>query len=246
MLLPQSGPVSPDPEAQAAGDATPEDVTPDVGGEETQDTQQPAAALPQYLTADDLGRLGFVPANVVQSRIDKAVSAAVKQVVRQLGGTPEDRFLATAQKHGIQIPDGPQRQAFFADTRRQALLATDAPDEGEGEDATQGQTPADQTTAARMDYWNTFAYEAGLRAGDPELAGLDLGRMTEVQAAQAILAAGQKASARRAAPKPAAPVQQRRKPSPTGAAAVFPTGSSGSKVKDHPTNEDAQRDFFGG
>lgn len=238
MTLPD--PVSADPEAQAAGQSDLGDVTP-----EAPETETPEQQTPQYLTADGLkdtlGRLGYITASEAQSRTDKAVAAAVKQVVRQLGGTPEDRFLATAQKHGITVPEQ-QRQAFFEDVRRQALLASDAPDEGQSEDANPGQASAGETGGDRMVYWNDFAYQVGLRVGDPELAGLNLGGMTDAQAAQALLAAGQKATARRAAGQ-AKPVQ--RKGAPAGAAAVFPTGSAGSKTKDRPTTADAQRDFFG-
>jgi len=229
MNIGPTEPVPSSPEAQAAGPDVSEAVT-----SETQPAGTPEQA-PAYMTeaglASYLQANGYVPERVVQSRIDKAVAAAR----RQIAGTPDDQAKALAAKYGV--PEANQA-AFIEEAKRRGLLTQDAPDEG----VEQQQAAQDPQAGDVQAQWGPVLYQAGLRQGDPELAKVANPYAYPNPAAymQAVLEAGQLAQARRAQ-------TQKAPPAPAAAAAVFPRGGTGGKkTVERPTTEDAQRAFFGG
>lgn len=230
----QTDSVSNDAPAQAGAVDVSGGVTPETQPAET--APQAPQSQPQYVTLDQLSEYEQRVQRSAQSLVDKMAA----RLLRQLGGTPEERLATIAQKHNVQIPEA-SRQAFIEEARRQGLLATEPADN----------EPAEQTPQSGQDMsaWEQLAVDAGLQPGDPEAANLypHLYR-SPAEYSRAIIQAGKAASARRAAnPVPAqpAPVQpQPRKAAPVGAAALFPQGGQG-KTKDRPSASDAQRAFLG-
>ncbi len=224
-----SQPLPETPQAEAGGDVVPQEVQPGA----QQDGNPPAQPEPRYLTEDQWQAREAELMRRIQSATDKKMAA----LKRELGGSAADRFATLASKH--QIP-AEQQAAFFEAVKQAGLIQPEAEDNGEPE----GQ-PQDQGQG--VTYWERLAQDAGLAAGDPEVANLyPQNYRGPAEYAQAIIDAGKAKRQRMAggAQQPAQP--QRPAVSPASAPALYPSGSPGgdNKPKERPSRRDAARDFY--
>ncbi len=217
------------PQAQAGGEAVPQDVQPGA----PQESNAPTQPEPRYLTEDQWQAREAELLRRVQSTTDKKLAA----LKRELGGTAADKFASLASKH--QIPAEAQA-AFFEEAQKAGLIQPDAEDTGEPE----GQ-PQDQGQG--LSHWEKLAQSVGLETGDPEVANLYPHNFRgPSEFAEAIVAAG-KAKRQRMAGGAAARSQQPAT-APASAPALYPSGSpgGGNKPKEKPSRQDASRDFYKG